>query len=113
MMLDVPAQHGMQVQEEQLTLLEGSQSCCEQAQAHKILQVLGCLLFVVQDVGSELWTKGGLEEADCVEGGPLFGGEASDAVVHAGVEGSLAFGVLQAGGGCLFGNFKLCFALLQ
>src|SRR6266568_1157518 len=113
MVLDVPAQHGMEIQEDQLAFFEGFHGRGEQAQAHQVLQVNGRLLLVIQDVSSELGREGCLEEADRVKDAALFGGEAPDAVVHAGVEGSLALGIFQAGRRGLFGNFELLFALLE
>src|SRR6266700_6711830 len=113
MMLDIPAHHGMQIQEDQFAFFEGFHNHSEQTQAHQVLQVNGRLLLVVQDVCCELYKKWRLEEADPVEDSALFWSEAPDAVVHTGVEGFLAFGVFQAGGRCLFCNFELCFALLE
>ena len=106
MLLDVPAQHGMQVQEEQFTFLESFQGHGEQAQAHQVLQVNRRLLFIIQDLSSELRKEWCLEEADRVENPALLWSEAPDTVVHAGVESFLAVGIFQAGGRCLFCNFE-------
>src|SRR4051794_7469289 len=113
MVLDVPAQHGMEIQEDQFAFLEGFHGCSDKAQAQQILQVNRCLLFFIQDVSSELCKERCLEEADRVEDAALFWCEAPDTVVHTGVESSLAPRIFQAGGRCLFCNFELCFALLQ
>src|SRR6266699_1386660 len=113
MMLYVSAQHGVKIQEGQFAFFEGFHGRSKQAQAHQVLQVYRCLLFIVQDVSSELGKERCLEETDRVEDHALFRGETPGTVVHTGVEGSLALRVFQAGGGCLFCNFELGFALLQ
>ena len=65
----------MQIQEDQFAIFEGFHDHGEQAQAHEVLQMYRCLLFIVQDVCCELGRKRCLEEADRVEdatGDPLL-----------------------------------------
>src|SRR5437660_434253 len=98
MLLDVPAQHRMQVQEDQFAFFEDFHDHVEEAQAHLVLQVNRRSLLVVQNTSSELRKERRLEEADRVKDAALFRGETPDTVVHTGEEGSLAVGVFQAGG---------------
>src|SRR6266516_3620167 len=91
-MLDIPALHGMEFQEEQFAFREGSDSCSEQAQTHQGLQLYGSVFLVVQNAGELRW-EWGQEEADGVEDFALFRCETPDAVVQTCVEGRLALRV--------------------